>query len=154
MLRRSLARHLDRSARLARRVGLVVCYRRIEAEGSARRDREDRQLVGRELVSGLEKDRRRSLAGAGRVVAVVDVVEGMESEKEEERRSLGVEEEGLNSWAEEGIGLEAGCSWVEEDSGFAEVDCSVAAVDSLADLLDGLRRLHRSSLDSTYRLCL
>lgn len=155
MSRRSLARHLDQSARLARRVGLVVCYRHIEAEVSARRGREDRQLVGRELVSGLERDRHRSLAGVGRVVAAVDVVEGMESAKGEGRRSLGVEEEESSSWAEEDIGLEAGCSWVGEDSGFAGVGCSVAAVDSLADLLDGRRRrLHHSNLDSTYRLCL
>lgn len=107
--------------------------------------------MGRELVTGLEKDRRRSLAEVGRVVAAVGAVEGMESAKGEGRRSLGFEEAELSSWAEEGIGLEAGCSWVEEDSGFAGGGCSVAAVDSL---LDGLRRLHHSSLDSTYRLCL
>jgi len=142
---------LDLSARLERPAGLAVCYRRIEAGESATRGREDRQLVGRELANALERDHCRSLAGAGRVVAVVGVV-GMESAMGEERRSLGVEEEGSSSWAEAGIGLEAGGSWVEEDIDFAgAVGCSVAAAAGrLADLLDDHRRLRHSNLDSTY----
>lgn len=104
---------------------------------------EDR-LVGMELGNAKESDLGRNLAEVGRVGRAV--VEDMESAMEEARHSLGVEEEGSSSWAEEGTGLEAGCNWVEEDIGVAEVDCSFDAVDSL---LDGFRRLHRNNLSWT-----
>jgi len=142
---------LDRSARLDRLVGLVVYYRHIEAGECARRGRGDR-LVGRELANAMEKVPRRSLAAVG-IAAVDYVVEGIENAKED-RRNLVVEEEGLNSWAEEGIDLEVGCNLAEEDIGLVGVGCSVVvAAGSLADLLDG-HHLRRSSLDSTYCLCL
>lgn len=103
------------------------------------------RLVGKELVSVLERDRRHSWAAVDRV-DFADVVEDMD-EKGEERRSLGFEEEASSSLAEEGIGLEAGCSLVEEDTGFAAgADCSSAVVGSL--LLDS-HLLRHNSLSST-----
>lgn len=150
-LLRILSRHLDRSVRLARQVEPVVYCRHSEAgeaEESARKGMEGR-LVGKELVNVMERDRRRSAAGVGRVGRAA--VEDMESAKEEARRSLDVEEEVSSSSAEEGTGLEAGCSWVEEDIGAVEVDCSFDAVDSL---LDDHLHLHRNNLSWTYCLCL
>ena len=142
-LLRILSRHLDRSVRPARRVEPAVYCRHIEAEEaeeSARKDMEDRLV---------ERDRRRSVAGVGRVGRAA--VEGMESAKAGARHSLDVEEEVSSSSAEEGTGLEAGCSWVGEDIGVVEVDCSFAAVDSL---LDDHLHLHRNNLSWTYCLCL
>jgi len=108
-----------------RQVAFVVCYRHIEAGGSAR---------GRELGTA----HRHSLD------MVVVVVEGMESARVEARHNPVVEDEGLSSWVEEGIGLELGCSWVEEDIGFAWVVGCI--VDNPADLPDGHRH---NSLSST-----
>ncbi len=144
MLRRG---HAHRLARFVRRVGgdrrgrtdlgLVDGWRHRVVEGSEIAGREDR-IVGKELVSELVKDRR-SLAVEGSVVAAV---EDKESGMEEERRSLGFEEEGLSSLVEEDSGLEAGCSLAEKDIAVDLGADSFLGVGNLA----GLHRRRRNSL--------